>query len=376
MKIFESTLRDGEQAAFIHLTPQQKANIAISLENMGVDIIDAGFPIASTLDAEGAGEIAAATKKVQLSVLARHNSKDIKVAYNAIKNHIDRAMLSTWLMPYELYSRHENNPDIHKKIINLTRKAVSYGRELFPQVQYYLVYSGNRDKDFLSELSCEAAAAGATHVSIADSQSTMNPNSITNLVSFIKKNIPAETTLSVHCHNLMGLALANTVAAMKAGVDQVEVTVGGMGDAGGNAPLEQILGYASYFEKDNLSFECDCCLESLYELAEELSGMTGFQFASNQPFIGPDTFTVETGIHHSLAQNIQSSTFNPKTIGRNINNVIGRHSGIIGIRNKLQELGVDPSSINLQALYSKVMKAAEREASISNDALLQLTKEV
>ncbi len=376
MKIFETTLRDGEQAAFIHLEPRQKADIAASLEAMGVDIIDAGFPVASKLDWEGAYAIADATNFVQLSVLARHIPKDIKAAYSAVKHHIDRTRLATWVMPYELYTRHTFDSDIHRRIINSSRKAVSYGRDIFPAVQYYLVYSGNRDKYFLSELACEVADAGATCIAIADSQSTMNPNSLASLVSFIKESLPIGVDISIHCHNNMGLALANTVAAINAGVSQVEATIGGIGDAGGNTPLEQILAYASYFEKDNPLFECGCRLDSLYKIACDLSKLTGFQFASNQPFVGLDTFSVETGIHHSLAQNIQNTTFDPKVIGRNIKSTVGRHSGLAGLCDKLQEIGVDTSSINFHILYSKVMEAAETEGTVCNDTLLRLVKEM
>jgi 2-isopropylmalate synthase len=375
MKIFETTLRDGEQAAFIHLKPGQKADIAVSLEAMGVDIIDAGFPAASTLDREGAYAIADATSKVQLSVLARHMSEDIKAAYSAVKHHIDRSRLTTWVMPYELYTRHANDPDIHRRVIDSSRQAVTDGRDMFPVVQYYLVYSGNRDRYFLRELACEVADAGATCIAIADSQSTLNPDGIASLVSFIKENLPIGIDISIHCHNNMGLALINTVAAIHAGANQVEATIGGMGDAGGNTSLEQILAYASYFEKDNPLFACGCRLDSLYKIACEVSELTSFQFASNQPFIGPDTFTVETGVHHSLAQNIQNSTFDPKIIGRNIKSVIGRHSGLLGLRNKLQEIGVDTSSINFHILYSKVMEASETEGTVSDNTLLRLVKE-
>jgi 2-isopropylmalate synthase len=376
MKIFETTLRDGEQAAFIHLEPRQKADIAVSLEAMGVDVIDAGFPVASRLDWEGAYAIADATSKVQLSVLARHIPKDIKAAYSAVKHHIERSRLATWVMPYELYTRHANNPDIHRRIIDSSRKAVIYGRDIFPVVQYYLVYCGNRNKDFLRELACEVVDAGATSIAIADSQSTLNPDGFVSLVNFIKESLPAGIDISIHCHNNMGLALANTVAAIKAGANQVEATIGGMGDAGGNTALEQILAYASYFEKDNPLFECGCRLDSLYKIACDLSKLTGFQLASNQPFIGQDTFTVETGIHHSLAKNVQNSTFDPKVIGRDIKSIVGRHSGIVGLRNKLQEIGVNASSLNLNILYSKVMEASETEGTVSNYTLLQLIKEM
>jgi 2-isopropylmalate synthase len=376
MKIFESTLRDGEQAAFLHLAPRQKADIAVELESMGVDIIDAGFPIASTLDWEGAQAIADATDQVELSVLARQIPKDIKAAYRAVKPHVDRTRLATWVMPYELYARHEKHPDIHGKVIKSSRKAVIHGRELFPAVQYYLVYSGNRDRDFLGELAGEVVDAGATCIAIADSQSTMNPEGITSLVRSLKECLPAGIDLSIHCHNNMGLALANTVAAIHAGAGQVEVTVGGMGDAGGNTSLEQILGYARYFEQDNPLFECGCRLDSLYWIANELSKLTGFQYGSNQPFVGQDTFTVETGIHHSLARNIPDSTFNPQFIGRNQEFVVGRHSGVVGIRSKLQEMGVDTSTLNLQVLYEKVMEVSGVEGTLSNDALLRIIKEL
>jgi 2-isopropylmalate synthase len=331
MKIFESTLRDGEQAAFIHLTPAQKASIAASLEALGVDVIDAGFPIASQRDWEGARAIADATEEVELSVLARHCPKDIDAAWEAVRDHIARARLATWVMPYELYSRHQNDPQIHRRIIESSRKAVRHGRSLFPIVQYYMVYSGNRDRNFLIDLAREVAYAGADCVAIADSQSTMNPEQIASLTRDIRVALPAEVELSVHCHNNMGLALSNSVAAINAGADQVEVTVGGMGDAGGNASLEQVLGYADYFEKQNPQFANQCRLDRLYEIAAELSQLTGFQYGSNQPFVGPDAYAVDTGIHHSLTRNIQGSTFDPSRIGRQQNFVVGRNSGVAGI---------------------------------------------
>jgi|TARA_B100000315_G_C14549431_1_gene574969 2-isopropylmalate synthase len=372
MKIFETTLRDGEQAAIIHLQPDQKAVIASDLEAMGCDIIDAGFPIASRPDWEGARAVAEATRTCRLSVLARQIEKDIDSAASALEGHLERARVSTWVMPYEIYTRHKGDPETPGKVLDLTRRAVAYARNVFPEVQYYMVYSGNRDPGFLCEVAAVAADTGAACIVVADSQSVMTPEVCADLVRRVKAVLPDDVDLSVHAHNLMGLALANTVAAVTAGATQVEATIGGMGDAGGNVALEQVLGYASFLGKDDLRFANNCRLEALYAIASHVTELTGFQFGSNQAYVGPQTFMVETGIHQSLAEKIESSTLAPERIGRRLTHLVGRHSGVAGVRKKLHELGVDMSDVNTQELYALVMKVTERSGMISDEDLLRL----
>ncbi len=328
MKIFDSTLQDGERAAPNRLDPARKASIATSLEALGVDVIDAGFPGASQHDREGTQAIAAATHDVELSVLARHIPQDIEAAWEAVRKQIDRVRLATWVMPCELHSGHQNDPHVHRRIMELSRQAVSRGRSLFPIVQYYLVCSGDRDIDFLIDLAREVVYAGADCVTIADSMSSMNPEQTAALTSDIRAALPAEVELSVRCHNNMGLALSNSVAAVHAGADQVEVTVGGIGDAGGNAALEQVLAYADCFEKQNPRFANNCQLQQLHEVAAELFQQTNSQYGSAQPRIAADTNAPTPDIRHSLTQSIRCSTLSPNRIGRLRNCGVESYSGV------------------------------------------------
>ena len=162
MEFFETTLRDGEEAAFIHLSPQQKAGFATALEEAGIDAIDAGFPFASVTDWEGVRAVAAATQTVRLSAVATHLKKDIDEMRRALDGHEQRARLATRIGPLEIYSKHNNNPGIKNRLLDRSTAAVSNARKYFPEVQYYLNYSGNREPSFSQELATTVVDAGAT----------------------------------------------------------------------------------------------------------------------------------------------------------------------------------------------------------------------
>jgi 2-isopropylmalate synthase len=373
VEIFETTLRDGEQEAFVYFSPQQKVELAMLFEEIGVDVIDAGFPAASQVDLESVRLIASNTTNVKLSVLSRPIKQDICMAHEAVKGAEKRTRIATSTKPYDLLTG-ENHVDAngYKKTIEKSCAIVNEVRTLFPEAQYYLVCAGSRDWNFLAELSEAVVDAGATHIVVADSLSTMEPHSYGNLVSHIKKYLPPTTVLSVHCHNLLGLGLPNSIAGIKNGAEQVEVTVGNLGDAGGNTALEQVLAYAAFFEKDNPKFSCNCCLDGVYQVAQKVSEFSSIQFSSNQPLIGEHSFTVETGIHQSFPPEIVENTFTPGMVGRDTKTIVGRHSGISGIKKKLNENNVAIDGINPNLLYKEVMKIAEKDGVVSDKKLKKL----
>ena len=368
MKLFDTTLRDGEQSAGVHLTPPQKASFADQLEAAGIDVIDAGFPYASEVDWKGVQAVAEATDTVTLSAVATHLKKDIDQVRLALAGHESRSRLATRIGPYELYRKHADNPNIRSKLISGSRTAVSYAKDYFPEVQYYLNYAGMRDPRFLTELSQGVADAGATHVIVADSQSTFTPPQISAFTQQLVTAVGNQAKIGVHCHNMYGMAVANTVAAVEAGAEQVEVTVGGIGDAGGNTPLEQIAMYAEVFGKNVAPWDHSFQINSIYPLARELSRLTGFTFASNHPLVGPDTFKIEAGIHQTQVLQVNPG-LDPKWIGRTSEIVLGRHSGIQGIRLKAGELGVQTEDINWHHVYRLLMDKAASQGTIKDQDL-------
>ncbi|WP_299553112.1 hypothetical protein [uncultured Tateyamaria sp.] len=375
MEIFETTLRDGEQQAFLHFTARQKGELAVLLEQLGIDVIDAGFPAASQVDTDGVTQIADQTDAVKLSVLSRPIKKDIKRAFQALKGAKHRSRIATSARPFDLLSTSPGWAGrAYCKTIERSCNLMSEARSYFPEAQYYLVCAGNRDPSFLMDLSASAAYAGATHIVVADALSTMEPNGFGKLVGRIKTALPPGTTLGVHCHNLLGLSLANSIAGIKAGATQAEVTIGNTGDGGGNTALEQLLAYAAYFEADDPQFAHRCKTRMIAKVVQAFMDHTGMQFSPNKPLIGEISFVVETGIHQSIPAEIMQRVFSPETIGRSAEITIGRHSGISGILDQLDRMNLRPLNVDRQLLYQHVMRAAQTNGSVPNCELGQIAK--
>ena len=371
MEIFETTLRDGEQQAFLHLSPGQKAELAVLLEQLGVNVIDAGFPAASNVDQEGVRRIAAQTRDVKLSVLSRPIKKDIRRAYDLVEGAEHRSRIATSARPFDLLSEDPTVSD-YQRTIDRSCDLMAEVRGLFPEAQYYLICAGNRDPSFVVQLSAAVAQAGATHVVIADTLSTMEPQSLTRLVRKVRRALPAETTLGIHCHNLLGLSLANSIAGVKTGATQVEVTIGNTGDGGGNAALEQVLAYAAFFERHDPRFSNSCKTEAVAKVVQRFRDFTGMTFSPNKALIGEISFLVETGIHQAIPDTILRDVFRPETVGRQVETVIGRHSGIAGIVKQLNRMNLPHETVNRGLLYREVMKAAEKSGFVADGELRKI----
>ncbi|MBY5933536.1 hypothetical protein KUV51_11045 [Tateyamaria omphalii] len=375
MEIFETTLRDGEQQAHLHFTAKQKGEMATLLEHLGVDVIDAGFPAASTVDLEGVRHIVDQTDTVRLSVLTRPIKKDIIRAAAALKGAMHRSRIATSARPFDMKSTSGLRAHhARKKTIEWSTQLMQEARVHFPEVQYYAICAGNRDIGFLTDLCASVADAGATHIVVADTLSTLEPNSFGALVSRMKAALPADTTLGVHCHNQLGLSLANTISGVVAGATQVEVTIGNTGDGGGNAALEQVLAYASYFGADDPRFANRCKTEMVAEVVNAFIDRTGMKFSPNKPLIGDISFLVETGIHQAIPSDIMRHTFHPETVGRRAEITIGRHSGIAGILEQLEKMNMRPKNVDQRLLYQQVMHAAQRSGTVPSRELGQIAK--
>ena len=349
VELFESILRDGEQGARRTLTPEEKGRIAFALEReMGSNvIIDAGLPGASPLDFSGVQSVVRNTHRSVLSTLAHGSPSEIAVAARALVGAEERSRISTFHRPMELSTRHKGKDasGVRKRLLKQARRAVATASDLAPQVQYYLVYAGNRDPDFLAELAQEVADAGATHVVIADSQSALTPGKAHKLTLGIKDALGDDgTTIAIHCHNQLGMALPNTLAAIRAGATQVESCLAGVGDAGGNLATEQFLAYCKHSESasvgldnadnddDDELFPSSCSILGGYSapasvsLAKDIARLMQFNIGENQPMIGERAFTCTTGIHQDNFDHLGHTMFQPKIVGREWKVALNRHS--------------------------------------------------
>lgn len=369
MKIFDTTLRDGEGGAYVSFSVSDKIHLAQRLERIGVDVIEAGFPVASRRDYESVQAVGRHTNEVKIAVFSRDIKVDIDQAHVALSGQLYRSRLSTFTNAHELFVDSTDGSRARQVVLQRAREAVEYGRQLFPEVQFYLTYAGNRDPLFLLELAVVATQSGATQISIADTQSILEPIRIAELVRLIRSEVPEEVELSVHCHNQLGLGLANTIAAVDAGADQVEVTVGNLGDGGGNTALEQVVAFANFIRRKKPPFDNQIILEDIYALAQEVRRVTGFQYGTNQPLVGDTCFHMETGIHHELLRKIPESGFDPESCGRRLEVSISRLSGLVGLQERLKELGVD-RSVNLAKLHRTIKERGVD--TLSSEDLLNL----
>jgi len=378
VQLFESILRDGEQGARRTLLPEQKGLIARRLEKeLGMTIIDAGFPAASPLDFGGVQAVASDTDRAVVSALSYGTPSEIGVAAQALRRARDQSRIATFHRPMEISSRYMTSGDgdndgdmrIRQKLLRQARRAVEAASDLAPEVQYYLVYAGNRDPTFLAELAQTASFAGASHVVLADSQSSMTPTSAFHLTKRIKHAVSPETIVAAHFHNQMGLALPNTLASIRGGATQVESCLLGVGDAGGNLATEQFLAYCNHCrnmmgrrpseeEDDELFPLCStsngCPLPASVSLAEDVARMIDFCIGENQPIVGERVFTCTTGIHQDNFQHLGHTSFAPDMAGRSWRIALNRHSSRKSVRVLVREhLQQDRSSGDIDVVHEE-----------------------
>lgn len=331
VQLFESVLRDGEQGARRCFSPSEKARVAAKLERDVLgrsDVIDAGFigRQNSPVDLHGVAAVLRATDAVTVNVLC--HGTDVRDAARALSGHESRARISTFHRPMELSGRHDA-AESRRLLLRSARSSVSHAAALgVREVQYYMTYAGNRDWAFLADLAHEAAIAGATHVVIADSQSSLLPDDTYRLTKTVCDAVELESCeIGFHGHNAAGLALANAISAVNAGAMSVESCLLGLGDAGGNLASEQFIAAAMRFGKAReAAFAVEASLPGAVALGEEVSAITGFTVGENQPLCGERAFDVNTGIHQNNAKMFSTAVFDPSAAGRRWSVKLNRHS--------------------------------------------------
>ena len=339
--IFDTTLRDGEQSPGISLNMHEKLEIARQLENLGVDVIEAGFPISSKGDFEGVRAIARQIRKPTITALARAVKKDIDRAWEALQE-AEKPRIHTFIATSDLHMKYKlrmEPEDVLKRAVEM----VSYAKSLCPEVEFSPEDASRSQPEFLYQVLEEVIRAGADVLNIPDTVGYSTPDEFGALIRGIQKNVKGidNVVISVHCHNDLGLAVANSLAAIENGARQIECTVNGLGERAGNAALEELV-MALRTRKDYFHLQTSIVTEQIYRTSSLVSSLTGVHVQPNKAVVGANAFAHESGIHqHGVLSNRETyEIMTPESIGlKKSQMVLGKHSGRHAFEERLQELG-------------------------------------
>ncbi|MGH6662405.1 MAG: 2-isopropylmalate synthase [Rhodospirillales bacterium] len=372
--VFDTTLRDGEQSPGASMNLDEKLRIAEVLEGMGVDIIEAGFPIASDGDFEAVNEIAKVVKDSIVCGLARATKIDIDRAAEALKP-AKRKRIHTFISTSALHMKHklQMEPDaVHAKVI----ESVSYARKFSDDVEWSPEDGSRTDHDFLCKCVESAIKAGAGTVNIPDTVGYTVPDEFAALIKMLFNRVPniGKAVISVHCHNDLGLAVANSLAAVKAGARQVECTINGLGERAGNAAMEEIV-MALKTRNDAMPFTTNIKTADIMKASRLVSAITGFVVQPNKAIVGANAFAHEAGIHQDgvLKHAGTYEIMTPESVGLTKSKlVLGKHSGRHAFKQKLSELGYDLGDNAIQDAFKRFKDLADVKKDVFDEDIVAL----
>lgn len=374
---FDTTLRDGEQSPGATMNLQEKLRLAHQLEVLGVDIMEAGFPASSPGDFESVRSIAQQAGDIQVAGLARCMDNDIDRCWEAVKV-ARRPRIHTFLSTSPLHMKHKlrKDPEVVLQMIEAgVRRCAGYT----DNVEFSAEDASRSDKDFLCRVVETAIKAGATTINLPDTVGYAQPDEFAALIKYVIENTPNsdKAIFSVHCHNDLGLAVANTLAALRVGARQAEVTIGGIGERAGNAALEEVV-MALRVRHDLYHLEHNIRTEQLYPSCRLLSMTIGQPIANNKAIVGANAFAHESGIHQDgMLKNRETyEIMTPQSVGRTESSlVIGKHSGRNAVRNKFESMGYKLDDEQLQLVFEAVKKLADCKKTLHDDDLMALVQE-
>jgi 2-isopropylmalate synthase len=374
VSIFDTTLRDGEQSPGCSMNLPEKVRMANKLQDLGVDIIEAGFPIASEGDFAAVKAIAAQCKKVKVAALCRTAEQDVARAAEALK-YAARPRIHTFCATSDIHLEHKLKKT-RAEVIEMTRAAVRLARSYADDVEFSAEDATRSDIDYLCEVLDAAVDAGASVLNVPDTVGYTTPNEYTHLVQQVRERVvrDRDVIISVHCHNDLGLAVANSLAAIEAGARQVECTINGIGERAGNASLEEIV-MALHVRADRLPFETGIKTSELYPTSQLLSSIVGFDVQPNKAIVGRNAFAHEAGIHqHGVINNpLCYEIMTPESVGVPANSlVLGKHSGRHALSLRYAELGYEITAAELDAAYMRFTNLADRKKRIYDQDLISL----
>jgi 2-isopropylmalate synthase len=374
VKIFDTTLRDGEQSPGCSMDLKEKVRLARKLQSLGVDIVEAGFPIASDGDFAAVKAVAAECREVTVAALCRTSELDVRRAAEALRGAV-HPRIHTFVATSDIHLEYKLRKT-RAEVIEMIRQAVRLARNFVAEVEFSAEDATRSDLDYLCEVFATAVAEGATILNVPDTVGYTLPTEFAQLIRTIKERVVGDRdiTISVHCHNDLGLAVANSLAAIDAGARQIECTVNGIGERAGNASLEEIA-MAIRVRSDRLAFETGIDTTELFSTSQLLSQIIGFGVQPNKAIVGRNAFAHEAGIHqHGVISNpLCYEIMTPESVGAPTSElVLGKHSGRRALGLRYKELGCVLNAVELDAAYHRFTDLADRKKRIYDQDLLSL----
>ncbi|SEN66278.1 2-isopropylmalate synthase [Amphibacillus marinus] len=378
IKIFDTTLRDGEQSPGVNLNQLEKLEIAKQLERLGVDVMEAGFPASSQGDFDAVQKIARTIKNSTVTALARANRNDIDRAWEAIKDASHpRIHVFIATSPIHMKDKLKKTPE---QVVEIAVEMVKYAKEKCDDIEWSAEDASRSDLAFLAAIIEQVIDAGATVINLPDTVGYTTPKEYGEMFKYMKENVPniERVDLSTHCHDDLGMALANSIAGVQNGATQVEGTINGIGERAGNASLEEL---AVTFEirKDFYPFTTQFVLNEIKRTSDLISQFTGMVVPGNKAIVGRNAFAHESGIHQDgVLKNAQTyEIITPELVGVHSNNlVLGKHSGRHAFKDRIQQLGFNLSDEKIADAFLAFKQLTDRKKEVTDDDLFVILMEI
>jgi len=377
IQIFDTTLRDGEQVPGCKLNTGQKLEIAKELKRLGVDVIEAGFPVSSPGDFEAVQKIAESTRDVTICGLTRAVEKDIEVAAEALQN-ADNPRIHTGIgtSDHHIYSKLNSTPE---EIISRAKKAVTFARNLCAEVEFYAEDAGRTDNEYLARVVEVVIDAGATIINIPDTTGYCLPEQYGEKIRYLMNNVPNidKAILSTHCHNDLGLATANSIAGVIAGAKQIECTINGIGERAGNTSLEEVVMIMNQHE--HIQFETKIDTTLLTPISKIIELEMNMPVQRNKAIVGENAFSHSSGIHQDgVIKNRETyEIINPKDVGADDSQIIlTARSGRAALNYRAMKMNVRLSKENLELVYERFLELADRHSQVNDQQLMKLLQSI
>lgn len=367
IKIFDTTLRDGEQVPGAKLNAKQKLEIALQLERLGVDIIEAGFPCSSPGDAQAVKNVAQAVKKSTIAGLARAVQQDIDICWESVRP-AESPRIHVFLGSSDIHVQKKLRMD-REKAMNLAVESVKYAKSFCSDVEYSTEDASRTDFEYLCRVIEAVIKVGATTINVPDTVGYATPDEFGDLIIRLRENVPAldKVTLSVHCHNDLGLAVANSVAAIRNGAQQVECTINGIGERAGNASLEEIV-MTLRTRPTVFQAHTDINTKEIYRTSRMVSRLMNIPVQPNKAIVGSNAFAHSSGIHQDgiLKDRRTYEIMKPEDVGiKEHTMVLTARSGRAAVRHKLKELGFDLEKEMFERVFQRFINVADRKKEIT-----------
>lgn len=374
IQILDTTLRDGEQSPGVNLNADEKVEIALQLERLGVNIIEAGFAATSNGDLLAIQKVAKAVKNASVGSFARTVKKDIDQAWEALRNS-ESPHLHIFLATSPIHRKYKLRKT-KDEILDLLDESIRYAKRFFPVVEFSAEDAGRTELDFLAKVVDRAITAGIDIVNLPDTVGYLLPEEYAKMIRYVKENVPRvdNIKISAHCHNDLGLAVANTLAAIQAGVDQIEGTINGIGERAGNAAIEEVI-MALKVKEPIFQIETSVNPQEIYHTSQLVSRLTGMAVQGNKAIVGANAFAHEAGIHQDgmLKHKETYEIISPETIGKTESEfVLGKHSGRHAFKARLEALGYPQTEEQINQLFQRFKELADQKKEITDKDLLKL----